>query len=140
MSSETFIESVGRAGGLDLDGARRATETVLGELAGSLTWVQCQRVASYLPRPLARLMNERSFESSMARFSPRTFISRVAEREGVDDSTAATHIKAVLETLERWLPVTVARLMYEELPGLWRELALSIPAEEGEQPPEPAAT
>jgi uncharacterized protein (DUF2267 family) len=139
MSYETFIETVSRRGELDQDAARTASETVLGELAASLTWAQSQRTAGYLPGPLRKVMMRRSFESSMARFSPSTFISRVAEQEAVDDRTAAIHVKAVLETLDGWLPVPVAKLMYEELPGLWRELSRSIPPQPEEQTPQRAA-
>lgn len=102
--------------------AARTAEVVLGELATALTWGETHNITDLLSGRLAAVMNERSFEPSMGRFSPVAFFARTAEQEGVDVATATYHVKLVLQALEVWLPPVRIERMREELPLLWRAL------------------
>jgi uncharacterized protein (DUF2267 family) len=125
-----MVEGVRRSGAFDTDeDAARALEVVLGEVASSLDWGDTNNIADRMPRHLRQLMVRRSYEPSMARFSSQAFLRRVAEQEGVDERTAARHVKAVVETLRSRLPGSLAEPIYEELVPLWR----TLPAVLGEE-------
>ncbi len=119
LTYEQFLERVSWAGGLSRGVAARAADAVLRELGASLTWMQTQRVASCLPRRLARAMVESSFGSSMSREVPEVFIAHVADREGVDREEAAGHVRAVGEALRAMLPPVIAAGLAAQLPQLF---------------------
>lgn len=122
-----LVGAVAQASGRDREEASRTAAVVLGELAATLSWGKAQGIADYLPNRFGQVMTRRSFESSMARFSPATFIARIAEQEGVDTVTATAHVTVLLRIVEQWVPAVLMAGVREELPGLWKVLRLDGP-------------
>jgi uncharacterized protein (DUF2267 family) len=120
---DQLVGLVRDAAGLEREqDAARACEAVLGELAAAVSWWESQNVADWLPARFRAHMHRMSFVPSTARFSPRAFIARSAEHEGVDPETGALHVKAVLGTLELFLPAVFIERLREELTRLWMAL------------------
>jgi uncharacterized protein (DUF2267 family) len=108
-----------RAGIDDRRAAERSLRSVAHELAGCLTWGEAQNIADELPEPLASDVRLGSFGTAMARFSARAFVSRIAERDGVDLDEARRRAAAFLSLLREELPQADVELMQEEL-ARWR--------------------
>jgi uncharacterized protein (DUF2267 family) len=121
MTDEAFLQAVQRAGDLeDVAAARRAAESVLATLAGSLTWGEAQNLASALPPRLARLVRSRSFQSSMGRFSRSAFLRAVQEEARTSPDQAARYVAVVLAVLDGLLPAAHREELRAELPWLSR--------------------
>jgi uncharacterized protein (DUF2267 family) len=116
-----FLGAVQDMGALPTVGeAERAARAALGELAGNLSWETAQNLANQLPKPLRKLVRERSFDSSMSRFAPRVFLQRMAAEIGA--SRAAEDARAVLRALDVILPETLREQLHAELASLWGPL------------------
>jgi uncharacterized protein (DUF2267 family) len=114
-SAEVFLERVSERSGLDRDEAERATAAVLETLAERIAGGEVRDLISRLParfhEPLKR--GDASSRGKAVAMSLDEFVARVAEREGVDDSRARDHVRAVMTTLrevvgqDEWSDVTV---------------------------------
>lgn len=123
ISYQEFIAAVQDAGGLgsamEAEGASRAT---LSELGGCISWSQSQNLADWLPKPLRRLVNRRSFVSSMSRFAPQAFLNGVAAQQRIGPSQASRDTRAVLLALDQTLPQFLLDQLHCELASLWAPL------------------
>jgi uncharacterized protein (DUF2267 family) len=123
ISYQEFIATVQEAGGLESAiEAEAASRATLSELSGCISWPQTQNLADWLPKPLRRLVNRRSFESSMSRFAPQAFLKGVAAQQRVGNSQASRHTRAVLLALEQTLPQFLLDQLHSELVSLWAPL------------------
>jgi uncharacterized protein (DUF2267 family) len=114
-SAEVFLQRVSERTGLDRDEAERATAAVLETLAARIAGGEVRDLISRLPARFHEAL-KRGDASSQGKAVPMSlddFIARVAEREGVDESQARDHARAVLTTLrevvghDEWSDVTV---------------------------------
>jgi len=92
------------------------------ELGGCLTWGEAQSIAESLPEPIATSLREGSFNTAMARFAPRSFVSRVAELDGVSFEEGRGRVVGFLSILAEHLPVTRLERLREELASWETEL------------------
>lgn len=111
-----------RSGIQNRDEAERSAANLAEELGGCLTWGEAQNLAEGLPRPIAIRLREGSFNTAMARFSPRSFVSRVAELDGVSFEEGRRRVVAFLSVLAEHLPVTRLEHLREELVAWETEL------------------
>src|SRR5262245_65926390 len=100
MSRDDLIREFQRRAGIESrDEAERSAAHVAEQLGGCLTWGEAQNLAAWLPEPLAMALRKGSFNTAMARFSPRAFSSRVAELDGIGVEEARRRILAFLGIL-----------------------------------------
>lgn len=102
--------------------AEWSAANVAEKLGGCLTWGEAQNIAESLPEPIATSLREGSFNTAMARFSPRSFVSRVAELDGVSFEEGRRRVVAFLSILAEHLPVTRLEHLREELASWETEL------------------
>jgi uncharacterized protein (DUF2267 family) len=113
LAAEVFLGRVAGRAGLDVEGARRATEAVLETLAERIADGEVDDLIGRLPVPLhGALKRGRARSPGAARMPMERFLERVAGREGVPPETARGHARAVLSTLreavgEEFYDVTV---------------------------------
>lgn len=127
MSGEEFVSRVVERTGLDIAGARRATETVLEALAQRIAGGEVDDLIPRLPLslhdPLRRGMAVTG--GTARRMSLDEFLQIIADREAIDRFAASEHARAVFATLreavgdEEYFDVTV------QLP---RDYAVLLPA------------
>ncbi len=101
-----------RAGAASRREAERSLIHLADELGGCLTWREAHNLADTMPEPVAGELRRAAYETAMARFSPRSFVTRLAEREGVGVE-------------EAWHRATVFfGILHERLPsGRWQAIA-----------------
>jgi uncharacterized protein (DUF2267 family) len=121
-----FLSQVADRTGLDLDGARRATEAVLQTLAERIAGGEVRDLMLWLPvemhEPLKRGVAE---SNGVARKIPLDrFVMRVAECEGVDLEQAVAHTRGVLTTLCEMIPDEELRDITDQLPREYDALLL----------------
>jgi RND superfamily putative drug exporter len=93
-----LLERVGARAGVGPEEAERATKAALCTLAERITRRETRALAAQLPSPLSEHIRDAARRPE--RFSADEFIARMGEREGVSDTTARAHARAVLTTLE----------------------------------------
>jgi uncharacterized protein (DUF2267 family) len=101
MSYDAFVDRVAQRAGLDRDGAARAADAVLEELAIRISGGQAEDLERRLPKELRPAL-ERGRARGRDKAQPLSldaFLSEIARREGVDRSQATEHTRAVLTTL-----------------------------------------
>ena len=100
-TADEFAERVARRTGLDREPAMRAAEAVVETLAERISGGEVEDLEARLPLELhPALERGRAASGDRARTMPlRSFLSRVAEREGVPPAEALVHARAVLATL-----------------------------------------
>jgi len=100
-TADEFAERVARRTGLDRERAMRAAEAVVETLAERISGGEVDDLEARLPLELhAALERGRAAGGDDARSMPlQSFLSRVAEREGVPPAEALVHARAVLATL-----------------------------------------
>src|SRR5512132_1381770 len=98
MDHEAFIDVVRAGAALDRDGAERATRATLQTLAERIDRGEARALATRLPPELAPWV---ATTTSAERFDVDELVRRVAQREGVDESIAFGHIRAVFDALAR---------------------------------------
>jgi predicted RND superfamily exporter protein len=96
--STDLIERVGARAGVGPTEAERATRAALCTLAERITRKETKLLAAQLPSPLSEHVRDAARRPE--RFGADEFVARMGEREGVPDSTARAHARAVLTTLE----------------------------------------
>jgi uncharacterized protein (DUF2267 family) len=110
---EVFLDRVADRAGLDIDGARRATDAVLETLAERIADGEVDDLIGRLPVPLHAPLKRGKVRSPGARrMDLERFVGRVVEREGVAPEQARLHARAVFTTLreavgEEFYDVTV---------------------------------
>jgi uncharacterized protein (DUF2267 family) len=104
--AEDFFRRVAALTGLDADGARRATDAVLETLAERIAGGEVDDLISALPVPLHSPLKrgKRATSGVPRRLSRETFVSQVADREGVPAEAAFEHVRAVFAALRDTLP------------------------------------
>jgi uncharacterized protein (DUF2267 family) len=113
MDYQRFLSIVQREASIDREAAERAARATLETLSERLTEGQARDVAEQLPEELARWLRPKG---SRETFHADEFVRRVAEREGVDVSTAEQHAGAVFLALSRAVAGDELRDMLSELP------------------------
>jgi uncharacterized protein (DUF2267 family) len=124
MRYEDVVERVADRAGLDREGARRATDAVLEELAIRITGGQVDDLERVLA-PELRPPLERGRARSGGAAQPLTldtFLAEIARREGVDRGRAAEHARAVLTTLREAVGEQEWRDTTAQLPRAYRML------------------
>lgn len=121
MRYKDFLSELRRRG-LGRDEAESVGATVLGELTGGLTWQGANLLAAGLPAKVRSRIRERSFQSSMTRFSLDMLVQRVAEQERVSIADARGHVVAVLGALDATLDEVTRERVWSELALVRREL------------------
>jgi uncharacterized protein (DUF2267 family) len=116
MRYAELLDTVEQAAGITREEAERAIASTLRTLAERITGGEARDLALLLPPEVRRFLTETPEEA--ARFGLDDFYRRVAEREGIDGRTAASHARAVFGALG----VAVA-------PGELRDMAAQLPAE-----------
>lgn len=98
-SADEFVGGVGGRAGFDsVDDARNATTATLETLGERVSEGEMADLATYLPPEFAEVATTRSRERPPG-FGVEEFVSRVADREGVDEDAAESHARAVLDAL-----------------------------------------
>jgi uncharacterized protein (DUF2267 family) len=98
MDHEAFIDVVSSGAALDRDGAERAARATLQTLAERIDRGEARDLAARLPAEVAPWI---ATTSPAEAFDVDEFVHRVARREGVDESTAYGHVRAVFDALAR---------------------------------------
>jgi uncharacterized protein (DUF2267 family) len=147
MDYERFITLVEQQAGVGREAAVQATHATLQTLADRIAAGEARDLAEELPPELAPWI---ATATPAEPFDVDEFIRRVAEREGVDPSTAEDHARAVFEVLRRALSPKELHDVIAELPSdyapllprgryveaisaerFWRRVAERAPADEG---------
>lgn len=121
---EEFLARVADRSGLDLDGARRATEAVLETLAERIAGGEVEDLAAQLApelRPALARGNART-GGKAERMSLTEFLERIADSEGVTLEDARERAHAVLATLREAITEKELRDVLAELPRDYEEL------------------
>jgi uncharacterized protein (DUF2267 family) len=137
MRYGTFMTTIEEVGGLIREEAEPATEATLRTLAERITRGEAEDVAQFLPDELRPFLT--SVPEPAEAFDHHEFISRVAEREGVDQQTAFEHARAVFTAIGAAVATGELRDMVAQLPadyepllaaaGLGRERRAERPAD-----------
>jgi uncharacterized protein (DUF2267 family) len=101
VSYDAFIAHVAAHAAVDRDGARRATDAVLEELAQRIAGGEVEDLIAHLPRELHAPLR-RGLQRSGGKARRQTldgFLEAVAEAEDVDAATAREHVHGVLVAL-----------------------------------------
>lgn len=101
VQSGAFLRRVAERAGLDVEGARRATDAVLETLGERIAEGEIQDLESRLPPTLHEPLdrgNEHT-DGSATRMPVLAFLTRIAERERISGAEAARRARAVLLTL-----------------------------------------
>lgn len=80
------------------DDAKRAIQATLETLAQRIHGDEANDLAAQLPEEMGQYLRGREGETGES-FSLKEFYQRVADQEGVDGPTAATHVNAVFTVL-----------------------------------------
>jgi uncharacterized protein (DUF2267 family) len=115
---DAFLDEVAAAAGLDTDAAARATDAVLQTLAERIAAGEVDDLAERLDKPWREslLRGRRASGPPAPRMGLEQFVTRVAEREGVDPTDARAHARAVLVTLRRTVGPTAFSDIVSQLP------------------------
>lgn len=81
-----------------LDDAERAIQATLETLAQRIHSDEAHHLAAQLPEEMSPYLRNRQGESGES-FSLKEFYQRVADQEGIDGPTAATHVNAIFTVL-----------------------------------------
>lgn len=113
MDEETLLAMVNRWLHADEETLWRAVQSTLETLAERLDKNESRHLASELPERIAPFL----FTGTPAEpFDVDDFVRRVAQREGVDVTTAESHARAVFAALREALPAKAYADMVAELP------------------------
>jgi len=100
MKYEEFIKHVQTVAQLNSrDEAEGATRATLETLKERIVGDEASQLAAQMPQELGEYLRGREGENGQA-FSMQEFISRVSEKEGVDPTAAAIHVRAVFSVLQ----------------------------------------
>lgn len=123
IRSDDWLREYQRRSGIqNRDEAELSAAHVAEELGGCLTWGEAQNLAEELPEPISTILRNGSFNTAMARFSPRSFVSRVAELDGVSFEEGRRRVIAFLNILAEHLPTTRLEHLRQELASWEAEL------------------
>jgi uncharacterized protein (DUF2267 family) len=121
MRYATFMTTVEQVAGITREEAEPAVRAVLETLAERISAGEADDIAAFLPEELRPYL---TWTNSLAeQFGLDEFIRRVAEREGVDEATAAEHARAVFAALGEAVPPGELRDMLAQLPKEFDRLA-----------------
>jgi uncharacterized protein (DUF2267 family) len=81
------------------DEAEQATRATLETLKERIVGDEASNLAAQMPQELAEYLRGREGENGQF-FSMQDFISRVSEKEGVEPTAAAIHVRAVFSVLQ----------------------------------------
>src|SRR5438309_842357 len=95
---ERFITTIEQHAGISWNAAERAARATLTTLAERISAGQARELARELPPQVGKWLEDGVDAED---FGVREFLRRVAEREEVDEETAAEHAKAVFVALAR---------------------------------------
>jgi uncharacterized protein (DUF2267 family) len=124
MARDWIAAFAERAGIGSREAAERSAAHIAYVLGGCLTWGEAHNLADRMPEPLASALREGSQGTTMARFSARAFVARVAERDGISLEEARRQVVAFLEILREELPSRELEPLEEELASWQGELPL----------------
>lgn len=79
--------------------AERATRATLETITERIPGDEFKEVAAELPQELAQSLQRREGETSEA-FNLQEFITRVSQRENIEPTTSAIHVRAVFAVLQ----------------------------------------
>jgi uncharacterized protein (DUF2267 family) len=105
VDADAFLQRVADCAGIDVLGARRATDAVLRTLAERIAGGEVDDLIVRLPMELHEPL-ERGKAATGGRALPLRvdrFVQRLAEREGVGPAEAAEHARAVFAVLHETL-------------------------------------
>ncbi len=101
MKRDEFLKHVQSVAQLDSrEEAERATRATFEILAERIVGDEAKDLASQLPQDLGQYLRGREGENGQA-FSLKEFYQRVADKEGVEPSVAAMHVRAVFTVLQQ---------------------------------------
>ncbi|WP_250121894.1 DUF2267 domain-containing protein [Chroococcidiopsis sp. CCMEE 29] len=100
MKYDEFIKHVQSVAQLNSrDEAEQATRATLETLKERIVGDEASNLAAQMPQELAEYLRGREGENGQS-FSMQDFISRVSEKEGVEPTAAAIHVRAVFSVLQ----------------------------------------
>ncbi len=101
MKRDEFLKHVQSVAQLDSrEEAERATRATFEILAERIVGDEAKDLASQMPPELGQYLRGREGENGQA-FSLKEFYQRVADKEGVEPSVAAMHVRAVFTVLQQ---------------------------------------
>jgi uncharacterized protein (DUF2267 family) len=101
MKHDEFIKHVQSVAQLNSrEEAERATQATLETLKERLVGDEAKDLAAQLPQQLGQYLRGREGQNGQ-HFTLEEFIQRVSEQEGVDPTTAVTHVRAVFSVLQQ---------------------------------------
>jgi uncharacterized protein (DUF2267 family) len=124
LPAEEFLTRVADRSGLELDGARRATEAVLEILGERIAGGEVEDLAAQLAPELRPPLERGSVRTGgkAERMSLTEFVERVADLEGVTLEQAREHTYAVFTTLREAISDKEFADLLAELPDNYEEL------------------
>jgi uncharacterized protein (DUF2267 family) len=100
LKYDEFIKHVQAIGQIDSRvAAERATQATLETIKERIVGNEAKDLAAQLPEPLAKCLHGREGEDG-AHFDFQEFIRRVSDKEKVEPTTAAMHVRAVFTVLQ----------------------------------------
>jgi uncharacterized protein (DUF2267 family) len=117
---ERFITTIEQQAGISWNAAERAARATLKTLAERISAGQARELAHELPPQVGKWLEDGGVEAED--FDVREFLRRVAEREEVDEETAAEHVKAVFAALARLVRGEEITRLAAQLPSEFKRL------------------
>lgn len=100
MKYDEFIKHVQAVGQISTrEAAQRATQATLETIKERIVGDEAKDLAAQLPEPLAKCLHGREGENG-GHFDFQEFIRRVSEKEEIEPTTAAMHVRAVFTVLQ----------------------------------------
>ena len=115
FDAEEFVRRVAEREGTDPDMAERHIIAVLGAMSRALPEPEYEHLLARLSKDYAPLLPKAAVGPTM---STHAFVSRVAQRSGIDDASALRVTEAVLQTLAERITAGEVRDLTARLPVL----------------------
>jgi uncharacterized protein (DUF2267 family) len=115
FDAEEFVRQVAEREGTDPETAERHITAVLGAILRALPEREYDHLVSRLSKDYTPLLPKAAVAPTM---SARDFVSRVAQRSGIDDASALRVAEAVLQTLAERITAGEVRDLTARLPVL----------------------
>ncbi|HEV7584280.1 MAG TPA: DUF2267 domain-containing protein [Solirubrobacteraceae bacterium] len=117
---ERFITTIEQRAAISWNAAERAARATLMTLAERISGGEARELARELPPQVGKWLEVDAEDAED--FDAREFLRRVAEREEVDEETAAEHVKAVFAALARLVRGEEITRLAAQLPSEYRGL------------------
>ncbi|CEJ42813.1 DUF2267 domain-containing protein [Umezakia ovalisporum] len=123
----THVQSVAQSN--SREEAERATRATLETLTERIPREETNEIAAELPQELGQYLQGREGEPSES-FNLQEFISRVSQRENIEPTTTAIHVRAVFAVLQNAIKPEKFAKFHDYFPHDYEELFTTAPTSE----------